>query len=129
MDRLTRIALAARRSVWPVGSVFTCVVGTNPHALLGFGVWERFAKGRMLVGQDPDDSMFENAEQEAGAKFRIPAGTVSQPTFTGNSVSTNSVSAGTPAGSISNHTTAADSNTTGGTAKVTGPPWQGTAIQ
>lgn len=75
----------------------------------------------MLVGQDPSDPMFDNVEHEAGAKFRIPAGTVSQPDFTGTPTQTNSVSAGTPAGTINNHTTANDSNTTGGTAKVTGP--------
>lgn len=51
-----------------------------------------------------------------------PAGTVAAPTFTGTSnINTSLVSAGTPAGTINNHTTAADSNTTGGTAKVTGP--------
>lgn len=131
MDRLTRLALATRRSVWPVGSVFTSVVETNPHVMLGFGVWQRFAQGRMLVGQDPQDPMFDNAGHEAGAKFRVPGGTVSQPTFTGTPVATSSVSAGTPAGSINNHTTAADSNTTGGTAKVTGPAthsFTGTAL-
>lgn len=119
MDKLTRLALATRRSVWPVGSVFTSVVEVNPHELLGFGVWQRFAQGRMLVGQDPGDSMFQDVEHEAGAKVRVPAGSVSRPAFAGSQVWTSSVSAGTPAGTVNNHPTAEDSDTTGGTAKLT----------
>lgn len=106
---------------WPVGSIFISVVSTDPSVLLGVGTWQAFASGRMLVGFNAADSDFNAAEKTGGSKTVTPQGTVSQPTFTGNSVTSSAVSAGTPAGTINNHTTAADSNTTGGTAKVTGP--------
>ena len=37
---------------FPVGSVFLSVVSTDPADLLGYGTWERFGEGRVLLGQD-----------------------------------------------------------------------------
>lgn len=53
---------------WPVGSVFLGVVSTSPATLLGGGTWSRIAQGKMLVGQDPDDTDFDTAEETGGAK-------------------------------------------------------------
>lgn len=36
--------------MWPVGSIFFTVDSRNPNEILGFGTWERFAQGRMIVG-------------------------------------------------------------------------------
>lgn len=37
-------------AMWPVGSIFMTISASNPADMLGFGVWERFAQGRMIVG-------------------------------------------------------------------------------
>jgi len=37
---------------YPVGSIYTSTVATNPGTLLGFGTWSAFGAGRMLISQD-----------------------------------------------------------------------------
>jgi len=54
--------------VYPVGSIFTAVVSTNPATLLGIGVWAAFGAGKMLVGFDGSDSDFDDVEGTGGAK-------------------------------------------------------------
>ena len=53
---------------WPVGSVFTSVVSTNPNTLLGYGTWAAFGAGRVLVGFDTNQTEFDTAEETGGAK-------------------------------------------------------------
>jgi len=53
---------------WPIGSVFTAVVSTDPATLLGFGTWSAFAAGRVLVGLDSGDADFDVVEETGGAK-------------------------------------------------------------
>lgn len=36
--------------MWPVGSIFMTVDSRNPNAILGFGVWDKFAQGRVIIG-------------------------------------------------------------------------------
>lgn len=36
--------------IWPVGSIYMTVDARNPNEILGFGNWEKFASGRMIVG-------------------------------------------------------------------------------
>lgn len=55
-------------AAWPVGSVFTSVVSTNPATLLGFGTWSAFGAGRMIVGLDANDADYDTAEETGGAK-------------------------------------------------------------
>jgi hypothetical protein len=73
---------------WPVGAVFIAVVSTNPATLLGFGTWVAFGTGRVLIGLDSSDVNFDIVEETGGAKTIASAGTVSQPTFTGDVLST-----------------------------------------
>lgn len=54
--------------MWPVGSVFTSVVATNPADLLGIGVWEEIGAGRVLVGQDAGQAEFDTLGETGGAK-------------------------------------------------------------
>ncbi len=37
-------------AAYPVGSIYTATVSTNPATLLGFGTWTAFAAGRVMIG-------------------------------------------------------------------------------
>ena len=43
-------AAAVNAHAYPVGSIYTAVVATNPATLLGVGVWEVFGSGRVMLG-------------------------------------------------------------------------------
>lgn len=51
-----------------VGSIYLSVNQTNPAGYLGFGTWELFGKGRVLVGVNPDDPVFNVALNTGGEK-------------------------------------------------------------
>ena len=79
------------RSLWYVGGgvvhlldfVFFpgCVIPTdngkfNPNRLFPWMTWERFAKGRTLVGVDEDDEDFATAGLELGEKEQVLAAAI-----------------------------------------------------
>lgn len=37
-------------AMWPVGSIFMTISSDNPNTILGFGKWEAFAQGRVIIG-------------------------------------------------------------------------------
>lgn len=53
---------------YPVGEIYTTRRSGNPSSLLGFGTWEAYAQGRVLVGHDPADSSFDAQDKTGGAK-------------------------------------------------------------
>lgn len=55
---------------YPVGALFFCTASANPGELLGFGTWESFGAGRVLVGVDPSDPDFD-AGDTGGAKTHM----------------------------------------------------------
>tara|TARA_R110001592_G_scaffold86151_7_gene254274 strand:- start:4771 stop:5391 length:621 start_codon:yes stop_codon:yes gene_type:complete len=50
-------------AAYPVGSVYTAVVATNPNTLLGVGTWAAFGAGRVLVGLNASDTAFDTVEE------------------------------------------------------------------
>jgi hypothetical protein len=46
----TAFVQAALQVLYPVGSIYTATVSTNPNTLFGFGTWIAFGAGRVLVG-------------------------------------------------------------------------------
>jgi hypothetical protein len=47
----TQIATTAfLATMYPVGSIYSSTVSTNPNSLFGFGTWTAFAAGRVMVG-------------------------------------------------------------------------------
>jgi len=60
--------LAALGSLFfPIGSVLTFGVSTNPNTLLGFGTWTAIA-GRVIVGIDAGQTEFDTLDETGGAK-------------------------------------------------------------
>ena len=56
-------------NAYPVGSIYmNCSNATNPGTLLGFGTWESFGAGRVLIGIDSSDTDFDGAEETGGSK-------------------------------------------------------------
>lgn len=91
LDYVTQEVLAQfLKSAYPVGSVYTSVVNTNPSTLFGFGTWSAFASGRTLVGVDTGQTEFDTVEETGGAKTHtlttaeIPAHTHTIPFISGN---------------------------------------------
>jgi len=105
-------------AAWPVGSVFISVLDTNPSTLLGFGTWEAFAAGRVLVGIDPLQAEFDTLLETGGAKTHtltsneMPAHTHTQSV---NSATNGGLSGYTPDASTNTSTTSGYSTgSTGG---------------
>lgn len=68
----TAFVQAAIALLYPVGSVYTnASVSTNPGTLLGFGTWTAFGAGRVPVGFDSSNSLFDTAEETGGSADAI----------------------------------------------------------
>jgi len=115
-------ALAAVYAIiYPVGSIYTnASVSTNPATLLGFGTWTAFGAGRVLVGFDSSNVLFDTAEETGGsANATLPShthtATVTDPSHTHTVVVTvaggGSVFGGTSVGAASNSNTTASAVT------------------
>ncbi len=68
----TAFVQAALAALYPVGSIYTnASVSTNPATLLGFGTWSAFAAGRVLVGLNASNALFDTAEETGGSADAI----------------------------------------------------------
>jgi hypothetical protein len=68
----TAFVQAALAAIYPVGSIYTnATVATNPGTLLGFGTWTAFAAGRVPVGFDSGNALFDTAEETGGSADAI----------------------------------------------------------
>jgi hypothetical protein len=68
----TAFVQAALQALHPVGSVYiNATNNTNPGTLLGFGTWAAFGAGRVPVGFDASDPLFDTAEETGGSKDAI----------------------------------------------------------
>lgn len=65
------VADAIKSSLFPVGAIYTAVVSTNPATLLGFGTWTAFGAGRVMVGYDSGNALFDTAEETGGSADAI----------------------------------------------------------
>ena len=64
----TAFVKAALAAMYPVGSIYTnASVSTNPATLLGFGTWTAFAAGRVMVGFNASNALFDTAEETGGS--------------------------------------------------------------
>jgi microcystin-dependent protein len=54
-------------SAYPVGAIYMSINPASPGDIFG-GTWERYAKGKVLVGLDESDSDFGTVGKETGEK-------------------------------------------------------------
>jgi hypothetical protein len=68
----TAFVTAALSAAYPVGSIYiNASSSTNPSALLGFGTWEAFGAGRVMVGFNGSDALFDTLEETGGSKDAV----------------------------------------------------------
>jgi hypothetical protein len=68
----TAFVSAAMQALYPVGSIYiNAGVTTNPGTLLGFGTWTAFGAGRVMVGLNGSDSLFDALEETGGSKDAV----------------------------------------------------------
>jgi hypothetical protein len=68
----TAFVQAALQALHPVGSIYiNAGVTTNPATLLGFGTWTAFGAGRVMVGLNGSDTLFDALEETGGSKDAI----------------------------------------------------------
>ena len=70
----TAFVTAALSAIYPVGSIYiNAAVSTNPNTLLGFGTWTAFGAGKVIVGLDSADALFDTLEETGGSKDAVVA--------------------------------------------------------
>ena len=68
----TAFVQAAIALLYPIGSIYTnATSSTNPATLLGFGTWTAFGAGRVMVGFDSGNALFDVAEETGGSADAI----------------------------------------------------------
>jgi hypothetical protein len=67
----TAFVQAALQALHPIGSIYTAAVSTNPNTLFGFGTWTAFGAGRVMVGFDSGNALFDTAEETGGSANAI----------------------------------------------------------
>lgn len=68
----TAFVQAALQVLHPVGSIYiNATNSTNPGTLLGFGTWTAFGAGRVPVGFDSSNALFDSAEETGGSADAI----------------------------------------------------------
>jgi hypothetical protein len=68
----TAFVTTALSALYPVGSIYiNAAVSTNPATLLGFGTWAAFGAGKVIVGLDSADALFDTLEETGGSKDAI----------------------------------------------------------
>ena len=64
----TAFVQAALSALYPVGAIYiNATSSTNPATSLGFGTWTAFGAGRVMVGFDSGNALFDTAEETGGS--------------------------------------------------------------
>jgi len=116
----TAFVQAALQALHPVGSIYTAVISTNPGTLFGFGTWTAFGAGRVMVGLDAGNVLFDTAEETGGAAdATLPSHTHTATSTVTDSGHTHQVQGGTGFGVPAGGGVVAVNNATGGIAATT----------
>jgi microcystin-dependent protein len=68
---IAALVSAALAAVYPIGSIYTSTIATDPATTFGFGTWVAFGAGKVLIGQDTGDTSFDVLEETGGSKDAI----------------------------------------------------------
>lgn len=60
-------AASVLASAYPVGCIYTTTVSTNPATVFGFGTWEAFGSGKVLIGLDAGQTELDSVEETGGS--------------------------------------------------------------
>lgn len=123
----TAFVQAALQALYPVGSIYiNATDSTNPGTLLGFGTWSAFGAGRVPVGFNASNSLFDTAEETGGSADAIvvshthtATSTVTDPGHNHTAQSQNAPSYGQPAGGVPQQAGVTGTSTTGITVATT----------
>ena len=87
----TAFVQAALATLYPVGSIYTnATSSTNPGTLLGFGTWTAFGAGRVMVGFNSGNALFDTAEETGGSADAVTVSHTHTATFTGTALGNHS---------------------------------------
>ena len=68
----TAFVEAVKQAMYPVGTIYTNANdATNPATLMGFGTWVAFGAGRVAVGFDAGNALFDTAGETGGSADAI----------------------------------------------------------
>lgn len=123
----TAFVTTALQSLYPVGSIYiNAGVSTNPATLLGFGTWTAFGAGRVMVGLNGGDALFDTLEETGGSKDAVVvshnhSASVSDPGhFHSTTLDNTTGASGTPGAKWSALTSATQTSTANTDSKTTG---------
>jgi hypothetical protein len=69
---MANLAIEVGKFLYPVGSLYyNSSVTTNPATLLGFGTWTAFGAGRVPVGYNASNALFDALEETGGSADAI----------------------------------------------------------
>ena len=115
----TAFVQAALAAIYPVGTVYTNAgVATNPAATFGFGTWAAFGTGKVLVGVDLADPLFDTLGETGGSKDSVVVSHTHTDSGHTHAYSTYSTSAFTPGGAGVIPVSTATGTTDSGTANI-----------
>jgi hypothetical protein len=88
-------------AVYPVGSIYiNAGVPTNPGTLLGFGTWVAFGAGKVAVGLDATNALFDALEETGGSADAIVVAHTHTGTTNNGGAATGSISGYGPLGTF-----------------------------
>lgn len=70
-DAIAAAVPVVLNAAWPVGSIFASTVATNPATLIGIGTWVAYGTGRVLVGIDAGQALFDTPAETGGALTHV----------------------------------------------------------
>ena len=107
--------------LYPVGSIYiNSSVATNPATLLGFGTWSAFGAGRVPVGYDSGNPLFDASEETGGSADAIVVSHTHTATDSGHTHTyANKVQSGSFLGGTSSYSIGSSGTTNSGTANIT----------
>ena len=107
-------------ALYPVGSIYTnATSGTNPATLFGFGTWTAFGAGRVMVGLDASNALFDVVGDTGGSADAITVAHTHTFSATSGTMNSNASHSHTTTNSYYSPDAAAGTLSRGGSANFT----------